>query len=66
MAGSVGGMIFPIYAGRLLDRFQAAGDIGAGYSVLFDICGFAYLVAFALNHILARRFDPLDLGDVSG
>ena len=60
MAGSLGGIIFPIYAGRLLDRFQAAGDIGSGYAVLFDICGFAYLVAFVLNHLLAPRFEPLD------
>ena len=45
MAGSVGGIIFPIYAGKLLDRFQAAGNITTGYGILFGICGTAYLVA---------------------
>jgi ACS family hexuronate transporter-like MFS transporter len=54
MAGSLGGILFPIYAGRLLDRFGTQG-----YGVLFAICGSAYLVAFALHHLLAPRFEPL-------
>ncbi len=58
MAGSIGGMLFPIYAGKLLDRFTAQGNVTAGYAVLFTICGSAYLVAFALNHLLAPRFEP--------
>jgi MFS transporter, ACS family, hexuronate transporter len=61
MAGSLGGMIFPIFAGRVLDRFQAAGNITAGYALLFGICATAYLVAFAINHLLAPRFTPIDL-----
>jgi ACS family hexuronate transporter-like MFS transporter len=59
MAGSLGGIAFPIYAGRLLDRFGARGDAAAGYAVLFAICGTAYLAAFVLNHLLAPRFEPL-------
>ncbi len=59
MAGSIGGILFPIISGRLLDRFQATGDITAGYAILFGICGCAYLVAFAINHLLAPRFEPL-------
>ena len=58
MAGSVGGIIFPLYAGKLLDRFSAKGDVTAGYAILFGICGFAYLLAFAVNHLLAPRFEP--------
>ena len=57
MAGSIGGMLFPIYSGKLLDRFQASGNITAGYAILFGICGSAYLVAFGLNHLLAPRFE---------
>ncbi|MDX2022898.1 MAG: MFS transporter [Deltaproteobacteria bacterium] len=56
MAGSVGGMLFPIFAGKLLDRFAAQGNISGGYTVLFAICGSAYLVAFVLNHLLAPSF----------
>jgi ACS family hexuronate transporter-like MFS transporter len=57
-AGSIGGMIFPIVTGVLLDKFQAGGNITAGYSILFVICAFAYLMAFALNHLCAPKFEP--------
>jgi ACS family hexuronate transporter-like MFS transporter len=62
MAGSLGGIIFPIYSGKLLDQFQASGNVTAGYAILFGICGSAYLVAFAINHWLAPRFEPVELG----
>jgi ACS family hexuronate transporter-like MFS transporter len=58
-AGSLGGILFPIYSGKLLDQFQARGDVTAGYAILFGICGSAYLVAFALNHLLAPRFESV-------
>jgi ACS family hexuronate transporter-like MFS transporter len=61
MAGSLGGVVFPLYAGKLLDRCSAAGDVTAGYAILFGICGFAYLIAFAVNHLLAPRFEPFAL-----
>jgi MFS family permease len=57
-AGSTGGIIFPIVTGQLLDRFQASGNVTAGYSILFVICAFAYLVAFGLNHLCAPKFEP--------
>ncbi len=59
MAGSIGGILFPIYSGKLLDRFQASGNVTAGYAFLFAICGFAYLIAFGVNHALAPRFEPV-------
>ncbi len=65
MAGSLGGILFPLYSGKLLDRFQASGNVTAGYAVLFGICGSAYLVAFALNHALAPRFQPLEMAESS-
>jgi ACS family hexuronate transporter-like MFS transporter len=55
-AGSLGGIAFPILAGSLLDRMGANG-----YAILFGICGSAYLVAFALNHLLAPRFEPIEI-----
>jgi hypothetical protein len=30
-----------------------------GYAILFSICAFAYLVAFAIHHALAPKFEPL-------
>jgi ACS family hexuronate transporter-like MFS transporter len=59
MAGSVGGILFPIVTGRLLDHFEAMGNVTHGYSILFGSCAFAYLVAFAIHHLLAPSFEPL-------
>jgi ACS family hexuronate transporter-like MFS transporter len=61
MAGSIGGIIFPIFTGKLLDHFQAQGNVTAGYAILFVICGTAYLLAFGVGHLLARRFEPVIL-----
>ena len=61
MAGSLGGFMFPIVAGKLLDSFQAQGNIAAGYAILFAFCGSAYLIAFALHHLLAPKFAPVRL-----
>jgi len=58
MAGAVGGMIFQVTAGMLLDKLGAAG-----YATLFGICASAYLIAFAISHLLAPRFEPLAMRD---
>lgn len=62
MAGSAGGMFFPIFTGRLLDHFHKLGRVTEGYSILFAICAGAYVVAFAVNHLLAPRFEPFQPG----
>jgi ACS family hexuronate transporter-like MFS transporter len=59
MTGSLGGMMFPWLTGKLLDSYTASGDVTAGYAVLFTICAFAYLVAFAIHHALAPKFEPI-------
>jgi len=59
MAGSLGGIAFPILAGKLLDHFTQKGDITAGYGILFAFCGFAYLLAFGISHLLAPKFAPV-------
>src|SRR6188768_905708 len=59
MAGSLGGIAFPILAGKLLDHFTKQGDITAGYSILFGFCGFAYLLAFGISHLLVPKFAPV-------
>ena len=55
MAGSVGGILFPWFSGWLLDRMPAT----QGYAILFAICASAYLLAFAVHHLLAPRLEPL-------
>jgi len=61
MAGSVGGFLFPIVTGVLLDKFTAAGNVTAGYAILFTVCGSMYLIAFAINHLLAPKYEPITL-----
>jgi ACS family hexuronate transporter-like MFS transporter len=52
-AGSVGGMIFPLLTGFVLDH-----DAN-GYAVIFAFCGGAYLLALVINHLIAPSFDPV-------
>jgi ACS family hexuronate transporter-like MFS transporter len=61
MAGSLGGVIFPILSGWLLDKFhRTTGSVTAGYAVLFTICGSAYLIAYGVNHLLAPKYEPMN------
>jgi MFS transporter, ACS family, hexuronate transporter len=61
MAGAIGGMLFPVFSGRLLDTFTANGNVTGGYTVLFTICAFAYLAAFGIHHLLAPRFEKFTM-----
>ena len=61
MAGAVGGIFFPMFVGRLLDAYKAAGNIGAGYDLLFVICGCAYLLAWGVMHLFAPRMEPVEM-----
>lgn len=57
MAGSLGGMLFPLVVGAMLDHYKALGNIVIGYNILFVICGLAYLVAWITMHFLAPRME---------
>ncbi len=61
MAGSVGGILFPMLVGHLLDSYKTAGNITAGYNLLFVICGCAYLLAWTIMHLLAPRMEKVGL-----
>lgn len=64
MAGAVGGILFPILVGSLLDSYKAAGNITAGYNLLFTICGFTYLVAWTIIHLLTRKVEKVKLSEL--
>ncbi len=55
MAGSIGGILFPLFVGWILDKYKLAGDIGAGYNIIFIICGSAYLIAWGVMHYFAPK-----------
>lgn len=50
-AGAVGGAIFPAVVGIVVDHYKAHG-----YAIIFCVCGFAYLLAFIIHHLLAPQF----------
>lgn len=64
MAGAVGGILFPLLVGSLLDAYKSAGNLAGGYNVLFTICGCTYLVAYGIIHWLTLRPQPVHLSQV--
>ncbi|MBF9255776.1 MFS transporter [Pontibacter sp. 172403-2] len=61
MSGSIASTIFPLFVGALLQYYETLGNISAGYNILFIICGFAYLLAWIIIHLLTRHMKPLKL-----
>jgi|SRR5580704_13382195 ACS family hexuronate transporter-like MFS transporter len=67
-AYALGGLIFGWLVDRLgskigyaisITGWSLAGNVTGGYTIIFLICAFAYLVAFALNHLFAPKFEEL-------
>lgn len=61
MSGSIASTFFPLFVGWLLNYYDMLGNIGAGYNILFIICGFAYLLAWLIIHLLTKRMKPVEL-----
>ena len=64
MAGAVGGILFPILVGYLLDSYKLAGNLTGGYNLLFTICGFTYLFAWTIIHLLTRKHEVVRLNEL--
>lgn len=62
MAGSIGGIIFQPSVGLLLDHFSKQNDKTLGYTIIFLICGFAYLLAWFVMHLFAPKQTRVNLG----
>ncbi len=61
MAGSVGGIFFPLLIGFILQSAKDAGNISTGYNIIFALCGFAYLLAWFIMHLLTPKMDRVTL-----
>ena len=55
MMGAIGGILFPVVVGYLLDVYKANENLSGGYNVIFTICGVTYLVAWIIIHLLTKR-----------
>ena len=54
-AGAMGGVLFQWLTGRILDA------TGSNYASIFAVCGFAYVTAWTIIHVLAPRLEPVIL-----
>ena len=61
MAGALGGILFPLLVGRMLDHFKLLGDTTAGYNLLFVFCGCAYLLAWGIMHLFAPKMEQVEV-----
>lgn len=61
MAGSVGGILFPLLVGLILDHYKAAGNIGGGYNIIFVLCGCAYILAWVVMHLFAPKMEEVNI-----
>lgn len=59
MAGCVGSICFQLFCGHTLDNAGAAGA-HQSYALLFGYCSGAYLLAFAIHHLLVPTFKRVD------
>jgi ACS family hexuronate transporter-like MFS transporter len=55
MAGSVGGILFPLLIGILLDHFKLIGLLSTGYNIIFCIGAIAYLIAGIFMQVLSPK-----------
>ncbi len=55
MAGSIGGILFPLAIGLILDHYKLLGNITTGYHLIFGLCAFAYVLALTMMYLLAPR-----------
>ena len=58
-AGAMGGMLFQRATGRILEATNN------NYSIIFMICGLAYVTALLIIHLLAPKLKPVPLQEVS-
>ena len=61
MMGAFGVIIIAKIAGILLDYYKSLGNIESGYTIMFIICAFAYLVAWALFSLLVPNMRKVEM-----
>jgi ACS family hexuronate transporter-like MFS transporter len=58
-AGSMGGMIFPLIVGIVLEHYKALENLTLGYNLIFIVCASSYLTAWIIMRLMANRGAPL-------
>ncbi|RYG45041.1 MAG: MFS transporter [Chitinophagaceae bacterium] len=60
MAGAIGGVLFPLGVGAILDYYKGINNLTAGYNILFIFCGLSFLIAWILIHWLTPKMEKAD------
>ena len=55
-AGAIGGMIFSLYIGQVLERLGS-------YTLIFAVAGSVYLIALLIIHLLSPRLEEAKVGE---
>ncbi|OIP82234.1 MAG: MFS transporter [Porphyromonadaceae bacterium CG2_30_38_12] len=55
-AGGLGGVLVQLLAGFVTDHFEALGNKQIAYVIMFAVCAFSYLIAWALMKLLVPKF----------
>ena len=61
MAGAIGSVLFPLFIGNILQFYKDAGNIVAGYNIIFLVCGSSFLIAWIIIHFLVPKMERVDL-----
>lgn len=61
MAGSGGGIVFPMIVGAVLDHYKVLGNISDGYNIIFLLCGSAYMLAWLVIYTLVPKLQEAKL-----
>jgi ACS family hexuronate transporter-like MFS transporter len=49
MAGAIGGVLFPLFIGFILDFYKNIGNLVAGYNIIFVVCSVSFLIAWSTD-----------------
>ncbi len=60
MAGAIGGVIFPVFIGFILDYYKGVHNIVAGYNIIFLVCSLSFLIAWLLIHLVTPKMKPVE------
>lgn len=61
MIGAIGGVIIARTTGVVLDYYKSLNNIEFGYSIMFVICAFAYLIAWLCFSIMVPKMPRVDI-----
>jgi MFS transporter, ACS family, hexuronate transporter len=61
MVGAIGGVIIARTTGVVLDYYKSMNNIEFGYSIMFVICAFAYLIAWLLFSLLVPKMPRVNI-----